>query len=77
MKKEVTVTLDEFAAQCARMLDEVVSTGEEVVVTRDGKPLVRISSEAGADAGRPSLAHYVRSIGDVISPVDEEWEASR
>ncbi len=74
MKKEVTIPLAEFASRCVALLDEVATTGEEIVVTREGRPLVRVAAEP-VRSGRPSLAHYVRSVGDVLSPIDEEWEA--
>lgn len=44
----------------------------EIIITKHGKPvakLVPIESHC-----RPSLAHMVRYMGDVESPIDEEWE---
>ncbi len=77
MKKEVTLPDSEFASQCERVLEQVATTGVPVVITHEGRPLVRIMAEPTEDPGRPSLAHMVISYGDVVSPIDEEWDAER
>ena len=38
--KEITAT--RFKAHCLRLLDEVADTGETLVVTKRGRPVVRV-----------------------------------
>ena len=71
-----TMKASEFKAKCLKLMDEVADTGEEIVITKNGKPVSRLvpyrarpKSFFGADRGRMKL------VGDVISPIDVEWEA--
>lgn len=67
----------EFKAKCLRVMETVRVTGEEIMITRHGKPLVRVvpvTKTATPLFGR--LAGSVVHEGDVISPT-EEWDADR
>lgn len=68
----------EFKAKCLRVMETVRVTGEEIVITRHGKPLVRVvpvKATAAPLFGR--LADSVVHEGDVVSPIDEQWDADR
>ncbi len=39
------VTATEFKAKCLRLLDEVNRTGEELVISKHGKPVARVVPE--------------------------------
>ena len=60
-----------FKARCLALLDEVAETGEEIVVTKRGKPVAKV---VGVKPPK-SLKGSVRVLGDVISPIDVEWDA--
>jgi prevent-host-death family protein len=66
----------EFKARCLEVMDRVAVTGEPVVVTKRGKPVVRV-----LPASRPRktlrgfLEGRVRSVGDIVAPVGVDWEA--
>ena len=71
-----TIKASEFKAKCMKLMDEVAESGEEIVITKNGRPvakLVAYRSKAdewfGADKG------VIEIIGDIISPIDVEWEA--
>ena len=71
-----TVKASEFKAKCLRLMDEVANGGGEIVITKKGKPVARLTpyrerpkSFFGADRDR------IKIIGDIISPIDVEWEA--
>ena len=68
--KTRTIPAGEFKAKCLALLDEVAE-GEEIIVTKRGKPVARVT--AVESRGRPSLAHWVKFEGDVESPIDVEW----
>ena len=37
-----TMTASEFRAKCLHIMDEVAATGEEVVITKRGKPVAKL-----------------------------------
>ena len=76
-----TIAAGEFKAKCLALLDEVAETGEELVITKRGKPVARVAPLART-ARRTrfrgsALAHHVLWTGDIVSPVEGyEWDAS-
>ena len=72
-----TIKASEFKARCLKLMDEVANSGEEIVITKNGKPVAKV----GAVPGRESESWFgrdrgkIRILGDVISPVEMEWEA--
>lgn len=67
----------EFKAKCLKLLDEVARTREPLVVTKHGKAvakLVPIPPETGLFG---ALAGSVRQEEDIVSPLENEWEACR
>ncbi len=48
-----TITATEFKAKCLQLLDEVQSSGQELVISKHGKPVARVVAER---AGKPWLA---------------------
>ena len=66
----------QFKAKCLKVMDRVARTGEPVVVTKHGKPVVRVVPVE--DAAVPlfgRLAGSVTQASDLISPIDEPWDA--
>ena len=73
-----SIKASEFKAKCLRLMDEVAETGKSLVITKNGKPVAQLGpvvmrppSLAGAHAGK------IRILGDIIAPIDEDWEATR
>lgn len=75
-----TVPAGEFKAKCLRLMEEVSQTGEPLLVTKRGKPLVKVSPDDDDDAGswdaaveaaRAKLRGTVTYLGDIVGPVDE------
>ena len=57
-------------------MDEVAESGEEIVITKHGRPVSRLTpyrekpqSLFGIDRGR------IEILGDITEPIDVEWEA--
>lgn len=66
----------QFKATCLALMDEVAATGREVIVTKRGKPLVRVIPVGEA----PALAGSVRFLVDddeLLAPIDVTWNATR
>ncbi|MCY4418037.1 MAG: type II toxin-antitoxin system prevent-host-death family antitoxin [Chloroflexi bacterium] len=71
-----TMKASEFKAKCLGLMDEVAEHGGEIVITKNGKPVARLTAYHerpktlfGIDKGR------LKITGDIISPIDVEWEA--
>jgi prevent-host-death family protein len=64
-----------FKAECLRLLDEVASTRQPIVVTKRGKPVAKLVpiEDAPIDIfGR--MAGTIRICGDIVGPIDDaEW----
>ena len=72
--KERRVPAGKFKARCLALLDEVASTHTSVVVTKRGRPVARV---VPFDDTPPDLTGSVLFEGDLVSPIDEEWDAAR
>lgn len=71
-----TITATEFKNRAAQVLKEVSSSGKTIIVTKRGKPLVRVEAVSGnrepIKLGTMAGTGFI--VGDVISPVFDEWE---
>ncbi len=76
-----TITASEFKANCLRVVDRVAETGETPVIAKNGRPTAelgpakeltpvkrRVGSLFGLHKG------HIRIKGDIVSPLDVEWE---
>jgi len=72
------VSAAEFKAKCLKLMDEVTKTREPIIVTKRGKPLVKILP---AEEQPKSLFGYMRGtveiLGDIVKPVEVEWNAMK
>ncbi len=73
-----TIKASEFKAKCLKVMDEVAQSGEPVVITKNGKPVAqlgpvvsRLKTLRGLHKGQVEIK------GDIIEPLDVEWEANR
>ena len=71
-----TIKASEFKAKCLQLMDEVAASGEEIVITKHGRPVSKLEpyrkrpkAPFGRDRG------IIRIAGDIIEPIDVEWEA--
>ncbi len=73
-----TVPAGKFKAQCLKLLDEVAATREPLIITKFGKPVAQIIPLAEKRIPlRGALKGSVLWEGDIISPIDVEWEANK
>jgi prevent-host-death family protein len=71
-----TVKASEFKAKCLQLMDEVAASGEPLVVTKRGRPVAELRPAGGRRKSLLGLHEgQVRILGDIISPLDEPWEA--
>ena len=70
----------EFKTTCLAVMDEVSSTGEPVVVTKHGKPVVKVVPvEPLDDDIFGYMTGRAKVVGDLIEPAadPDEWESLR
>ncbi|WP_205995513.1 type II toxin-antitoxin system Phd/YefM family antitoxin [Pseudolabrys sp. FHR47] len=69
----------EFKAKCLAVMDEVAKTGETVVITKNGKPVAEVVPAKATE--RPSPFGIWKGLvevkGDIMSPIDVEWDAMK
>ena len=73
-----TIKASEFKAKCLKLMDEVAESGQEIIITKNGRPVSKLAPYRkrpdtffGADKGK------IKILGDIISPLDIEWEADQ
>ena len=71
-----TIKASEFKAKCLQLMDEVAATGEEIVITKKGRPVSKLmpyrekpKTLFGIDRDKIVI------LGDIVEPIDVEWEA--
>lgn len=69
-----TIKASEFKAKCLKLMDEVAESGEEIVITKSGRPVSRLAPyrnkqrlHFGRDRDR------IRILGDIVAPIPAEW----
>lgn len=72
------IAATDFKAKCLALMDQVARTREEVVITKHGRPVARL-----VPVGPPPtdafgwLAGTVLEAGDLIGPIEEDWDVDR
>lgn len=69
-----TVQASGFQAKCRELVDEAAERGEELVITRNGRPVSRLApcpTSPGLVFGRHR--DNIRILGDIVSPMPAEW----
>jgi prevent-host-death family protein len=79
---EEMVPVSKFKAACLALLDKVKSTGQPILITRQGEPIALISPPPRPEKPKSWLGSFKnkgRIVGDIVSPVSDEkdWEALR
>ena len=72
-----TIKASEFKAKCLKLMDDVAEGGKEIVITKNGKPVAKLTAYRerpktlfGIDRGRLQI------VGDIDGALsDVEWEA--
>jgi len=75
-EKVRTITATEFEARWLELIDKVAGSGAALIITEDGCPvscLVPYREMRAAPFGRDR--DIIRIHGDVIEPLEGEWEA--
>lgn len=75
----IPVDINQFAAKCQEFLDRA-ELGERFQITKDGKIIAELGPsrpEKPAYAGPGVARGEMKIVGDIMAPLDVEWEALR
>ena len=69
-----TMKASEFKAKCLRLMDEVAERGEEIIITKNGRPVAKLAPYRR----KPKMSFgrnrdNIRILGDIVSPMPAEW----
>ena len=74
-----TMPISNFKAHALRVLDNLSKSKESIIVTKRGKPLVKIIPfESPEKKQIPGLLADTNVFeGDILSPIDEAWNVDQ
>jgi len=72
-----TIAAGEFKAKCLKLLDEVAEKRQPLLITKHGKPVAQVIPVPGERNIVGSMKGSVLWMGDIISPIDVEWDAMK
>jgi antitoxin (DNA-binding transcriptional repressor) of toxin-antitoxin stability system len=73
-----TIQASEFKAKCLALMDQVARTGQPIIVTKNGKPIVELHAHKPPRAKTLLGIHRGRLeiLGDIVSPIGVKvWNA--
>ncbi len=71
-----TVAISEFKAKCLNLITKLDKTKKPMVITKNGKPVAKIIPFK-SDNNLETLRGKVKYYGDIISPIEEDWNAEK
>jgi len=72
------VKAGEFKARCLELMDQVAMSGRAIVITKRGQPVAQLAPvTTKPETLRGFLQGRVKVTGDVVSPVEVDWDALR
>lgn len=78
MKPPAQISAAEFKATCLELMDAVERTGESVVVTKRGRAVARLGPvRTRVRSAFGIMKGCIAVRGDIVAPVDEQWNASK
>lgn len=72
-----TIAAGEFKAKCLKLLDQVAADRQPLIITKHGKPVAQLIPVPPEKNIIGAMRGSVLWEGDIISPIDVEWEAMK
>lgn len=77
-RQAATISAAEFKAKCLELMDSVSETGVPVVVTKRGRPVAMLAPmRPSRNTLRGIMKGRMRTLGDIVSPIDVVWDAAK
>ncbi|MEQ8167767.1 MAG: type II toxin-antitoxin system prevent-host-death family antitoxin [Candidatus Eremiobacterota bacterium] len=73
------ISAGEFKAKCLSLMDKVKESHEEIIITKYSKPVARLLP-VEEEPEKPLFGYLKGSVvieGDIISSLEEEWDAEK
>ena len=74
---QATIAAGEFKSKCLKLLDQVAEKRETLVITKRGKPVAQVTPIPAQENIVGLMKGSVLWMGDIISPIDVEWDAMK
>jgi prevent-host-death family protein len=74
---QTTIAAGEFKAKCLKLLDQVAAERQTLIITKHGKPVAQVIPPPAQENIVGSMKGSVLWMGDIISPIDVEWDAMK
>lgn len=72
------VEIAEFNERFLQLMEEVVSSGEPIIITKNGEPVTQlVPYKHKPETLYGVLKGSITIKGDIVSPLDVEWNAQR
>jgi prevent-host-death family protein len=69
-----TIQASTFKATCLEVMDDLAARGAELIVTKHGKPVVKVGPVTQAAASPFGfMRHSVVRYGDIVGPEHDHW----
>lgn len=72
---EHVINASEFRRNFSRYLRNVAESGDELIITKFGQPLVKLVPYHNPHSIVGMFKDDIRILGDIVEPLDVEWEA--
>lgn len=73
---QATIAAGEFKSKCLKLLDQVAEERQTLVITKHGRPVAQVVPMPAAEVDPfGALRGSGVIVGDIISPLENEWEA--
>jgi prevent-host-death family protein len=72
-----TIGAGEFKAKCLKLLDQVAEERQELVITKHGRAVAKLVPMEAKIELFGAMRGSGKIIGDIISPLENEWEAAQ
>jgi prevent-host-death family protein len=73
-----TIKASEFKAKCLHLMDVVNQTNEEIIITKNGKPVSRlVPYRKQVDSLFGLHRNHIKSHDDLLAPTGEDWNVEQ
>jgi len=74
---QATIAAGEFKSKCLNLLDQVAEQRETLIITKHGRPVAQLVPMPTQVDIIGAMRGSVLYEGDIISPLENEWEAAQ
>jgi prevent-host-death family protein len=74
---QATIAAGEFKSKCLKLLDQVAEERQTLVITKHGRPVAQVVPIPPKVELIGAMRGSVLWEGDIISPLENEWEAAQ